>query len=61
MLMILKISLLNSLWRHIMTNEEKEVFWNSVPDSLREDIMELIEWGIYTEEEAINKLIKEGF
>lgn len=44
-----------------MTNEEKEVFWNSVPDSLREDIMELIEWGIYTEEEAINKLIKEGF
>lgn len=47
-----------------MTAKEKEDFWNSIPDSLREDMMELIEWGIYTEEEAINKLkldLKEGF
>lgn len=44
-----------------MTTKEKEIFWNSVPDSLREDMMELIAWGLYTEEEAINKLLKEGF
>ena len=37
------------------SSEEKEDIWNNMPDKMREDMLKLIEMGIYTEDEVLER------
>lgn len=38
-----------------MTKEEKEKVWEEIPNDLKEDLKNIIEIGLYTEDEIIEK------